>query len=372
MNENNIKKNINLKKLWIIFGVLLLIILMLVLSFYLCIVIQCKNIDYKSYLSSQSSTKIIKYNNIPNNLINAISANNNNPNFFDGKTSIINTLIDKNYYNVTYSIVWEKDHKIIFDIPSFIDKVKTSYIAKKIEKQYSRGEIIEYYINNILFDKNIYGFGNASQEYFNKSLEDLNLDEITLLVTISSYPNYNLSDKIEDTRLSQNNLLYRMEKYGYISSEERNNIVSNYKTNKLIEYIQGHYMSEESTIGSARPSGYVFYEDGTFVFFHSGYSVYYNDELLKLKGIWEYNNSDLKLTVLEEVRAVNGTSNESNDPLSINGLVLENYEENIKTTNYSIIYDWVRLEDNYGNTYLKSLNQNNLYGLNVDISQLNK
>ncbi|MBE6132577.1 MAG: penicillin-binding protein [Erysipelotrichaceae bacterium] len=68
-------------------------------------------------------------------------------------------------------------------------KIKEALIAKKIEEDYSKDQILEMYINNCYFAHNLYGVSSAASYYFNKLPKDLNYQESALLVGIINAPN---------------------------------------------------------------------------------------------------------------------------------------------------------------------------------------
>ena len=71
-------------------------------------------------------------------------------------------------------------------------KIKEIIMALQIEKQRSKEEIIEMYLNVIPEGSNIYGIKRAAWEYFGKELDKLNLAEMAILASIPQDPN-NLS-----------------------------------------------------------------------------------------------------------------------------------------------------------------------------------
>ena len=108
-------------------------------------------------------------------------------------------------------------------IQGIIRKFTDIYLAVfKLEKTYSKEEIIEFYVNNHFLGGNIYGVQEASREYFGKDVADLNLSEASILAGMFKSPNYyrpNVNPKNATAR--RNTVLYLMEKHGYITSEER-------------------------------------------------------------------------------------------------------------------------------------------------------
>src|SRR5699024_2283171 len=84
-------------------------------------------------------------------------------------------------------------------IQGIIRKFTDIYLAVfKLEKNYSKEQIIEFYVNSQCFNGTVCGVEQASQMYFDKSVSDLNLAEASLLAGMfqapSSYNPYNNPD----------------------------------------------------------------------------------------------------------------------------------------------------------------------------------
>jgi len=92
----------------------------------------------------------------------------------------------------------------------------------KLEKEYTKQEILEFYINNHTLGNNSYGVEQASQTYFGKSASHLTLAEASLLAGIyqatDSYNPFLHPDKATFRRGQVLNLMYN---HGYITAEER-------------------------------------------------------------------------------------------------------------------------------------------------------
>jgi monofunctional biosynthetic peptidoglycan transglycosylase len=104
---------------------------------------------------------------------------------------------------------------------SYYRKIKEFFIAKKLEKSLTKNRIFTIYLNIIELGKGIYGVEAASEFYFQKSVDKLNLIEIVRLVSVLPKP-------LRVTPLSNsrylkwraNLLLDRLIKYDYISQAE--------------------------------------------------------------------------------------------------------------------------------------------------------
>ena len=69
-------------------------------------------------------------------------------------------------------------------------KVEEIYLAKALEKKYSKDQILEFYLNNIYFANGYYGIEAASQGYFSKPASRLSLSETAFLLAIPNNPSY--------------------------------------------------------------------------------------------------------------------------------------------------------------------------------------
>lgn len=109
-------------------------------------------------------------------------------------------------------------------ITGIIRKFKDIYLAIfKLEKNYSKQQIIEYYVNNHYLGGNIYGVQEASEVYFGKTVSELNLSEAAILAGMFKSPiYYRPTDHAENATKRRNTVLYLMERHGYITKEERN------------------------------------------------------------------------------------------------------------------------------------------------------
>ena len=73
---------------------------------------------------------------------------------------------------------------------TFKRKIQEVFLALQLEKQYTKQEILELYLNQIYFGRGAYGVQAAAKTYFNKNVSDLTLSECALLAGIPKSPNY--------------------------------------------------------------------------------------------------------------------------------------------------------------------------------------
>ena len=92
----------------------------------------------------------------------------------------------------------------------------------KIEKNYSKQEIIEFYLNDHFLGNNSYGVEQAAHTYFSKKAKDLNLAEASLIIGLYQAPGaYNPFVYPEKAEARRAEVLYLLERHGYITHEER-------------------------------------------------------------------------------------------------------------------------------------------------------
>lgn len=91
----------------------------------------------------------------------------------------------------------------------------------KLEKNYSKEEILEYYVNTPFLGNGSYGVEQACQSYFGKSVSDINLAEAAIIAGLfqapSAYDPYRFPEATEERRET---VLYLMKTHGYITEEE--------------------------------------------------------------------------------------------------------------------------------------------------------
>ena len=93
----------------------------------------------------------------------------------------------------------------------------------KMERNFTKEEIIEYYVNTPCLGGNIYGVEQASQYYFGKDVWDLNLVEAAQIAGMFQSPNgYNPYINPNDANDRKNTVLYLMKRHGYITENEYN------------------------------------------------------------------------------------------------------------------------------------------------------
>lgn len=124
----------------------------------------------------------------------------------------------------------------------------------KLEKNYTKEQIIEFYVNNHGLGGNVYGVSQAARVYFNKDIEDLNLAEASIIAGMFQAPNTyrpTNEDNIEAVTKRRDTVLYLMERHGYITEEERE-LASSISIESLV-----NYNAAADTSGNSEYQGYI-------------------------------------------------------------------------------------------------------------------
>ncbi|MES2737832.1 MAG: transglycosylase domain-containing protein [Verrucomicrobiota bacterium] len=72
---------------------------------------------------------------------------------------------------------------------SYKRKIMEAFVAQRIERKFTKSEILELYLNRIFFGKNFYGIQAAAQGYFGKDAKDLAIEECATIAGLIKSPN---------------------------------------------------------------------------------------------------------------------------------------------------------------------------------------
>ena len=104
---------------------------------------------------------------------------------------------------------------------TIVRKAKEMTLAIRIERAYTKDEILEKYLNQINFGQGRYGVATAARYYFDKDISELTLSECALLIAIPRSPEYYSPYRHPDNALKRRNLILKiMHKAKVISDEE--------------------------------------------------------------------------------------------------------------------------------------------------------
>ena len=104
-------------------------------------------------------------------------------------------------------------------------KLKEWVTAVKLERSYTKDEIMNMYMNQIFFGSNAYGIKAAAQTFFGKSPIDLTVEEAATLVGMVNKPTrYNPALNPDKSLARRNLVISRMEQNGFLTKEDADSI----------------------------------------------------------------------------------------------------------------------------------------------------
>lgn len=184
-------------------------------------------------------------------------------------------------------------------------KAEEAALAYEMERQYSKEDILEMYLNYVYFGGGYYGIEAAAEGYFGVHASDLTLDQSAMLAGIlkspSGYaPHINYAASIN----RRNNILRLMQDYGYITDDEKKQAAAKRPTilhDKREDY-SGYY-TDAVTKSAAALMGITVDE-----LIRGGYSIYsamdsdiqhYCEEMFKNGELFPAEDSEAAIVVLE-------------------------------------------------------------------------
>ena len=104
---------------------------------------------------------------------------------------------------------------------SWTRKLGEIFAAFDLEKNYTKNEVFEIYVNTAYFGDGFYGIYDASHGYYNKDPKDLNLDEASMLAGVPNAPSlYSPNVNLNLAKKRQAHVIKKMQEYGYITQEQ--------------------------------------------------------------------------------------------------------------------------------------------------------
>ena len=180
----------------------------------------------------------ISYGQIPANLINALIATEDSR-FFEHKgidsrslfRVLFKTLILNDRSSGGGSTISQQLAKNMFGrkktgrLTLLITKTKEAILAHRLEKSFSKEEILTLYLNTVSFGENIFGIGTASRRYFNTKVELLKPEESAILVGIlKANTLYNPRLHPGNAVARRNVVLRQMAKYNYLKPSQADSL----------------------------------------------------------------------------------------------------------------------------------------------------
>jgi penicillin-binding protein 1A len=131
----------------------------------------------------------------------------------------------------------------------FVNKTKEALLARRLEKVFTKEEIITLYLNTVPFGENVYGIDAASRRYFNKTTGTLKIEESAVLIGILKANNlYNPRLYPANAKNRRNIVLGQMQKYKYLTAVQADSLS---KLPLVLNYVN---------LESAGPADYFLYQ----------------------------------------------------------------------------------------------------------------
>lgn len=204
-----------------------------------------KDGDQFADIGDENRTKI-KYDDLPEELIDAVTAT-EDVRFFKHKgidprriASAVKANIQRGFGAEGASTITQQVVEQMFLTPDKTIKLKVQeqWLALKLEREYTKEEIMEMYLNKIFYGSNAYGVAKAAEVYFDKEdLHDLTLLESAMLAGLPQRPTaYNPFENPDLMQERVDTVLTLMVRHGKITQDEadeaRNTEVSSVLTEK--------------------------------------------------------------------------------------------------------------------------------------------
>jgi len=167
-----------------------------------------------------------------------------------GGGSTISQQLAKNLFH-TRSMEFGEDDPVYMGLLMKIDgvrtvvaKVKEWILAIRLERRYTKQEIMAMYLNEVSFGNNAYGIQVACRTYFQKDLKDVTLNEAATLIGLLQNPSlYDPRIRPERTLERRNVVLGQLAKYEFITEEDLPKLQA--------EDLNLHYRVENQNTGAA-------------------------------------------------------------------------------------------------------------------------
>lgn len=136
------------------------------------------------------------------------------------KNDIISMSLKEGASTITQQLI---KNMLLSNTKTIERKIQEMYLSCKIEKLYSKKDILEFYCNFVSFDGYSHGVLTASYKFFNKHVSTLTLPEAALLAGVINAPTaYSPIYNPNNAKKRMNTVLHLMNKHGFISEQEKN------------------------------------------------------------------------------------------------------------------------------------------------------
>ncbi|GIN85700.1 penicillin-binding protein 2A [Heyndrickxia sporothermodurans] len=203
-------------------------------------------------------------------------------------------------------------------------KAQEAWLSVKLEREYTKEEIFEMYVNKIYMSDGIHGIQTASKHYYNKTLDKLKLPQIALIAGLQQSPNnYNPFDHPDRAEKRRNVVLGLMYQHKKITKQEMEDakkvpitkgLVKKKDRDNIVQYKYDAFM--DLVIKEVEKLGYNPFSDGLKIYTTIDPDAQeYTEKILNTNEIVQYPDNVFQagITLLDtktgEIRAVGGARN---------------------------------------------------------------
>ncbi len=243
----------------------------------------------------------LEFKNIPIHYINAVLAAEDDA-FFEHSGVSYSGLIRSVYRLLTSGRIQGGGSTITMQVAgnyltsrdiSLFRKIKDIFLAYRLERAYSKEEIFEFYVNRIFFGNRAYGIAAASEVYYGKSLDQLNLAQWAMIAALPKAPS-SINPLVNPKRalVRRNWILNRMLDLKFIHIEQFNLAIEAPLTasyHGLVSEVEAPYVSETIRRFMIQQYGLDAYTEGYQVYTSIDSSMQKAANSSLSKGLQEYD-----------------------------------------------------------------------------------
>lgn len=246
----NPKSKIKLKKVLLIFSICFLVLFGSAFTLFVCVYnkydldvtkLTSLNNGIKVYSASgtdstlyNSNRSIIELSSLPKHVSQAF-VDIEDKRFYDHHGYDLKRIVKAGFVNLTTksksqgaSTISQQliKNALLSNEKTYERKIKEIMLSIKMERKFSKDEILEMYLNTIYFGQNAYGIENASKVYFGKSAKDLTISEACCLAGIIKSPTkYSPKLNLENAISRRNLVAKKMLQAKHITNEEYQTVI---------------------------------------------------------------------------------------------------------------------------------------------------
>ena len=243
----------------------------------------------------------LQFRNIPTHYINAVLAAEDDA-FFEHSGVSYSGLIRSFFRLITSGQIQGGGSTITMQVAgnyltsrdvSLFRKIKDIFLAYRLERAYTKEEIFEFYVNRIFFGNRAYGIAAASEVYYGKSINQLNLAQWAMIAALPKAPS-SINPLVNPKRalIRRNWILKRMLDLNFIHLEQYKLAVEAPLTatyHGLVSEVEAPYVSETIRRFMIQQYGLGAYKEGYEVYTSINSSIQKAANFSIAKGLEEYD-----------------------------------------------------------------------------------